>query len=252
MEERYQSTGNVQPEDINAFVDAAHERNTPRDAALALAELGDPRGLPILKAMSDDPTADADFSDVVDAAQRLHAAGRPEGIDSLAALVSDPSKLPPHRQRAADALARLGDRRGFDFLAGLAEDSSAPTNLRLITAQFLAGLYDKRGPDALASIANNEELGYFDRLNAAEFLDAICDHRAQEALAAVREAPDAWPKHDWSKAMPDWDTSMPDLPITASAQRPRPAARRVLASIDVVVNWDTLEASSEIRGVLDE
>lgn len=252
MEEHYQSTGNVQPEDLNAFVDAGLERKTPRDAALALAELGDPRGLSILKAMSDDPTADSDFSDVVEAAQRLHAAGRPEGTDTLAALVSDPSELPPHRQRAADALARLGDRRGFDFLAGLAEDSSTPTDLRLITAQFLAGLYDKRGPDALASIAKNEDLGYFDRLRAAEFLDAMCDHRAQEALTAVREAPDAWPKRDWFRAIPDWDTNMPDLPIMESAQRPRPVADRVLDSIDVVVNWDTLEARTEIRSVLDE
>jgi HEAT repeat protein len=237
-------SGGTAWKEISARLAAAYRK----DAALALAELGDKRGLDVLK-KTDGPTTN---SDIMDAAKRLHAADQSKGLTELSALVEDPSTPDTRRRWAAATLARLGDPRGLNFLADLAEDPVAPSDLRQVAAQFLAGLYDKRGPDALASIAENDQLRRLERLEAAHFLADLCDHRGRDALTILREESDNQSENDWPPGFPDWPGTMPDWSFRMSGWYHAPEPGWTLGSLSVSVDWDTLSTEVKFQYIRDE
>ena len=158
-----------------------------REAADALAGLGDARGADLLAALAADPAVTGGVRR--EAAVALAGLGDARNADLLAALAADPALDGYARREAADALAGLGDARGADLLAALAADPAVTGGARREAADALAGLGDARGADLLAALAADPALDGYVRREAAVALAGLGDARNADLLAALAADP---------------------------------------------------------------
>ena len=123
------------------------------NVAIALGQLGDPAGLPLLRALA----ADAHANVRLRVALAVALIGDPEGLDVLVDLADDPYEIAgayPVRSFAALALGVLAASDGLEPLVRLAEDPDAQVRWHATVA--LGDLRDERATDALMARTTDE------------------------------------------------------------------------------------------------
>jgi hypothetical protein len=144
--------GDARGRDGAARVFTAADPSRLRVASLALARLGDPRGVEALIAWVRDATASDTARD--DAAEALATLRDPRALDLWTALLTDPRRSP----RAAEALGALGDPRAITLLR-----EALPTMRYPLTRRAALGaLAALDAPDAAELVV--QELGRGDPL----------------------------------------------------------------------------------------
>lgn len=144
--------GDTRGRDGAARVFSAADPSRLRVASLALARLGDPRGVEALIAWVRDATASDTARD--DAADALAALRDPRALDLWTVLLTDPRRSP----RAAEALGALGDPRAIALL----RDALPTMRYPLTRRAALGALAALDAPDVGELIA--QELGRGDPL----------------------------------------------------------------------------------------
>ncbi|GLY75061.1 HEAT repeat domain-containing protein [Actinoallomurus iriomotensis] len=157
--------------------------------ALRLAERGDPRGVPLLMAMTRD-TYLLPFTRV-HSAGALADLGHPDAGEVLHGLATDPTIDNTHRALAARLLGvKLDDRRAVSVLLAMARDEDLPPFVRMRAAFGLARLGENRGVSILVAATRRKTvqeapLPGYSKLQAARYLARLGDRRALGILDAV-------------------------------------------------------------------
>ncbi|MEW2527118.1 serine protease [Streptomyces sp. NPDC047071] len=151
------------------------------EAAVALARMGDARGVRILTAMADQPSYDSGRQ--LNAAMALADLGDAHGPRVMCTLAEDPAH--PDTVRAAEELTRRNDPCGARALLAHVTRPGTPSQVWSSAAH---GLADLRHPEGIAALqARMADTGEpaATRIVLARVLTDVCAPRAAEAMAQL-------------------------------------------------------------------
>ncbi|MEU3888690.1 helix-turn-helix domain-containing protein [Streptomyces sp. NPDC029041] len=149
-------------------------------AAKVLADMNDPDIAHILRTLARDADVVEDFPNTsfrVKAAKALADFDRVQAADIMRDLILDTSLRRDHITHAAEELAALDRSRSIDALRALAGDTTYQTSSRLTAAETLAELHDAGASDHLHSLAVDAAIDASSRLQAAKALEGLGDPR---------------------------------------------------------------------------
>ncbi|CAL9646078.1 trypsin-like peptidase domain-containing protein [Streptomyces sp. enrichment culture] len=155
------------------------------NAARGLADLGNPRGIQVLRAMAADPTADGR----VPAAEELVRRGDPTGTRVLVEIARGPENASPLWLEAARTMVRLQLPEGTEALVARMTDTGASSQARILAAEQLRERYPGTVAETLAELIRGD-LPPQDRIRALSLLrPSSHDPRTDVVLAGLAEDP---------------------------------------------------------------
>ena len=157
-----------------------------RRLAVLLANFGDHRGIEAMAGFVPDHRIDPHTRLML--CSCLLDLGDERGYPELRALTDTASGATPWlRVEAAKELVKHGEARPELTLDRLACDPELPMWARIEAAHFMATLEHQLGAERLAAFAEDEELRGWDKLQAARALEDLDDERSRPALVQVVE-----------------------------------------------------------------
>lgn len=163
---------------VSVLHDAARAQD--HEAAVALARMGDERGVQILV---DTAERHRSLDHRLNAARGLADLGHPRGMATLRTMAAD--SAPRGRIPAAEELVRRGDPYGTRILVEMAKSPDSGSGLWLEAARTMIRLRLPEGPEALMARLTDTGASSRARIQAAEHLDGRHAGTFAETLAEL-------------------------------------------------------------------
>ncbi|MET9736153.1 trypsin-like peptidase domain-containing protein [Streptomyces sp. NPDC006458] len=221
----------------NASVD------TRLNAARALADLNDPRGIRALRTMAADP---ADRGRIP-AAEELVRRGHPYGTSVLRQIATDPGAEQRDWLEAARVMVGLQLPEGTQALVARMTDTSASSSARLAAAAELDVQHAEMIADTLADLVR-DDLPPDDRTRAFTLLQTISYSTPRAAAVLAELAEDRWLPTELriTAARAIQDAERREQTMMAVAEDPETSATQKLRALQHVSTLD----ERHVRGIL--
>jgi len=150
-----------------------------------LGDLGDPKGLPILREVLNNREAlrKPEMAVTIEAIGKLD--GYKEIEDILMEILLTNTSENNAREHAARALGKVGNKRALDALIKIAQDKKEDKNVRIGAVVGLGNIQNKRAVQALIDILKDTKEDQWLRIGAISSLGSIGD---ESAMGVIQDA----------------------------------------------------------------